>query len=314
MPPGPHVRDTIETVNAWIRTIDAPNRAIVKGVAAESGDGSRIGVYGSSQTETGVYGQSESGAGVAAMSTSSTGVFGRSESDCGVEGVSNTGPGVVGRGYNGGRGMAGFASSAEGVYGHSKTRAGVVGESDGFDGVFGISHNPAHAGVSGHNPGGLAGYFEGDVRVTGAMTVDRDVVCSNADCAEDFDVVDPSCAEPGAVMVLTETGALEPCTTAYDRRVAGVISGAGGYRPGIILDRSAPREARKPIALMGKVYCRADAGHGAIAVGDLLTTSPTPGHAMRVSDPARAFGAIVGKALAPLASGQGLIPLLVTRQ
>jgi hypothetical protein len=33
---------------------------------------------------------------------------------------------------------------------------------------------------------------------------------------------------------------------------------------------------------------------------------------MRAADPSRAFGAIIGKALAPLANILGLIPVLVT--
>ena len=71
---------------------------------------------------------------------------------------------------------------------------------------------------------------------------------------------------------------------------------------------------RMPLALVGKVYCKVDAGHGAIEIGDLLTTSPTPGHAMKAADPMRAFGAVIGKALRPLASGTGLIPILVALQ
>ena len=69
-----------------------------------------------------------------------------------------------------------------------------------------------------------------------------------------------------------------------------------------------------PIALMGKVYCKVDASYGAIEVGDLLTTSPTPGHAMKADDPLKAFGAVIGKALQPLELGQGLIPILIALQ
>jgi hypothetical protein len=54
-----------------------------------------------------------------------------------------------------------------------------------------------------------------------------------------------------------------------------------------------------------------DAQYSSIDVGDLLTTSPTPGHAMKASDPLRAFGAVIGKALRPLGSGRGLIPILI---
>jgi len=69
-----------------------------------------------------------------------------------------------------------------------------------------------------------------------------------------------------------------------------------------------------PIALMGKVYCKVDAQFAAIAVGDLLTTSPTAGHAMKADDPAKAFGAVIGKALRPLDAGLGLIPILIALQ
>ncbi len=65
---------------------------------------------------------------------------------------------------------------------------------------------------------------------------------------------------------------------------------------------------------MGKVYCKVDAQYGAIEIGDLLTTSPTPGYAMKANDPLRAFGAVIGKALSTLPEGTGMIPILVTLQ
>lgn len=60
------------------------------------------------------------------------------------------------------------------------------------------------------------------------------------------------------------------------------------------------------------MFCKVDARYGQIDVGDLLTTSATPGHAMVASDTAKAGGAILGKALRPLGQGCGLIPILVT--
>jgi hypothetical protein len=65
---------------------------------------------------------------------------------------------------------------------------------------------------------------------------------------------------------------------------------------------------------MGKVYCRVDAQYSPIEVGDLLTTSPTPGHAMKAVDAIKAFGAVIGKALKPLDRGVDMIPILVTLQ
>jgi hypothetical protein len=148
----------------------------------------------------------------------------------------------------------------------------------------------------------------GDVHVTG------DIRLTNADCAEDFEVCDGEDIAPGTVVVLSEEGFLRRSTQAYDRRVAGVVSGAGDYRPGLILDsREAPGN-RRSIALLGKTFCNVDATCAPIEVGDLLTTAELPGHAMKATDPARAFGSIIGKAMRPLTHGQGLIPILIALQ
>ena len=61
-------------------------------------------------------------------------------------------------------------------------------------------------------------------------------------------------------------------------------------------------------------YCKVDADIAAIAVGDLLTTSPTKGHAQKVLELERATGSIIGKALSPLDKGKGKIPVLVMLQ
>jgi hypothetical protein len=69
-----------------------------------------------------------------------------------------------------------------------------------------------------------------------------------------------------------------------------------------------------PVALSGRVYVWVDATHGAIHPGDLLTTSMTPGHAMKAGDRARAQGAMIGKAMTGLKTGKGLVLVLVTLQ
>jgi hypothetical protein len=152
------------------------------------------------------------------------------------------------------------------------------------------------------------------LRSNGNVEVVGDIRLSNADCAEDFDVAGTEEIEPGTVVVIDEEGAVNRSTQAYDKRVAGVISGAGDYKSGIILDNQVARKDRIPVALMGKVYCNVDARPSPIGVGDLLTTSSTPGHAMKVDDPVRASGATIGKALKGLAGGQGLLPILVSLQ
>lgn len=93
--------------------------------------------------------------------------------------------------------------------------------------------------------------------------------------------------------------------------MAGVIAGAGDLKPAIVLQRIETCK-RTPIALIGKTFCKVDASFGSIKAGDLLTTSSTPGHAMKAVDYTRATGAILGKALQHLENGQGLIPILVT--
>jgi hypothetical protein len=158
-----------------------------------------------------------------------------------------------------------------------------------------------------------AGLFQGDVTVTGNVSVHGDVILQNADCAEEFDLGVVKDTEPGTVMVLDRQGALQPSQEAYDKKVAGVVSGAGSYKPGLVLDkRQVPN--RVPIALLGKAYCKVDAQYASIEVGDLLTTSSTLGHAMKAIDAHRALGAVIGKALHPLQTGQGLIPILISLQ
>jgi hypothetical protein len=154
----------------------------------------------------------------------------------------------------------------------------------------------------------------GNVDMIGSLNVGGDITMPASDFAEDFQVAVGDVVEPGTVMVLDDDGTLSRSSKSYDRKVVGVISGAGDYRPGLILDRQRSSNGRLPLALVGKVYCKADAAFGPIEVGDLLTTSPTPGHAMKASDPAQAFGAVIGKALRKLESGRGLVAILVALQ
>ncbi len=162
----------------------------------------------------------------------------------------------------------------------------------------------------------------GDLNVSGTATVTGDVkvtgdvfLLTGGDCAEAFDVIPEAELEPGTVLVLGADGLLEESQVAYDRRVAGVVSGAGSLKPAITLNGTRSETGpRRRIALVGQVYCKADAQYGAIGVGDLLTTSPTPGHAMRASETERAFGAILGKAMESRESGRGLLRVLVGLQ
>jgi hypothetical protein len=326
------------------------NVAAVVGENTAQGDG--VFGVGHGVTGRGVVGTSEQQNGVTGVSTSGTGVWGTSQTHAGVFGESKDpgGNGVCGQNLASGRGVLGISTGGDavfgaatadgrGVVGTSDTHTGVEANSDSGAGVWATSNsgeaihaitnsgvfaaiaafnnnlNGTGAAVYGKKAGsiGHAGFFDGDVHVTRTVTVEGDVMLQNADCAEEFTVADPKRASPGTVMVIDETGLTVPCTKPHDHRAVGVISGGGEFRPALVLDRQGG-PSRRPIALMGKVFCKVDADLGAIRPGDLLTTSATEGHAMRLANAAEGRGAIIGKALAPLGAGRGMIPILVVLQ
>ena len=183
------------------------------------------------------------------------------------------------------------------------------GDNTGWKLHFGRSRESAGGAINTGTTGLLM-----TIQDDGSITIPGDIVLANADCAEEFDIEESAEVEPGTVMVLGHDGVLRQSASAYDKHVAGVISGGGDYKPGLILDKQQVQPNRKPVALVGKVYCKVDAQYAPIEVGDLLTTSPTPGHAMKADDPLRIPGSVIGKALRGLQSGQGLVPILVALQ
>jgi hypothetical protein len=301
--PGPPVVEI--PINGWSAD---PTVAAVAGENTAGG----IGVYGISDSGEGVKGWTMNDDANAAAVKGQADGYGP-----GVWGESNKGPGVLGTSKKdaGVTGFHGDPRLQETTVANDGAKAGVFGASEVGAGVLGYSRDPNSPAV--YAFGGLraialdktlAGFFQGDVQVTG------DVFLSGADCAEHFDAVDAKQIESGSVVVIDAGGGLRESEDAYDRKVAGVVSGSGSYRPAIIMDRQQSQEDRVPVALVGKVFCKVDARYSPIAVGDLLTSSPTRGHAMKAEDPLRAFGAVIGKSLGNLASGQGLLPILVCLQ
>ena len=55
-----------------------------------------------------------------------------------------------------------------------------------------------------------------------------------------------------------------------------------------------------PGRVSGRVWVKCDATLHAIEIGDLLTTSATPGHAMTALDSERSHGTVIGKAMTAL--------------
>ena len=138
---------------------------------------------------------------------------------------------------------------------------------------------------------------------------------TGADLAEKFPTSEA--LEPGTVVEIDpdNPGQLRKAHGAYNTRVAGVVAGANGLSKGIILGNLEGSENHTPIAMSGRVWVHADATHEAIEPGDLLTTSDLPGHAMKASDPSRAHGTVIGKAMTRLEKGKtGMVLVLVNLQ
>ena len=153
----------------------------------------------------------------------------------------------------------------------------------------------------------------GDINAQGTIT-GTNVVAKYQDIAEWV----PASGElaAGTVVVLNRERENEvtPSTSAYDSSVAGVVSD----RPGMILGEEGPNKER--VATTGRVKVHADATHAPIRIGDLLVTGDKPGTAMR-SEPIEIAGArihrpgtVIGKALQPLAAGEGDILVLLSLQ
>ena len=158
-------------------------------------------------------------------------------------------------------------------------------------------------------------HVNGNARVDGTHTVKVLSITGGADVAEPFSMSSQEVPK-GAVVVIDDAhpGQLRLSDRAYDKRVAGVVSGAGGVNPGLTLSQHELVEGGQNVALTGRVYVLADPVNGPIEPGDLLTTAATPGHAMKVTDHTQAQGAILGKAMSRLESGRGLVLMLVTLQ
>jgi hypothetical protein len=222
------------------------------------------------------------------------------------------GDGVVGRSQQGFAGRF-EADQGIGVFGRSSSRA-IVGTqgTTSCAGTYGVGGCAITGdGVVGRSQQGFAGRFEGKVLVRSLQ------ITGGSDIAEPFEITGAESIKPGMVASIDprHPGRLLISGKAYDRTVAGIVSGANGLNPGLTLkQKGITVDGTFPVALTGRVYCWADASNGPIQPGDLLTTSHTPGHAMKVTDYARAKGSIIGKAMTSLKTGRGLVLVLVTLQ
>jgi hypothetical protein len=122
-----------------------------------------------------------------------------------------------------------------------------------------------------------------------------------------------SLLQPGDVVIIDTINEGQVChtTQAYDNKVAGVISGANGIKPGLSLSQEDVLEGDYPLAMLGRVYVKVT---GKVAAGDMLTTSEIPGRAMAVKDNEAPRGSVIGKAMTSNDGGEGMVLLLVQPQ
>jgi hypothetical protein len=206
-----------------------------------------------------------------------------------------------------------------GVYGESQSSVGVWGKGINWIGVQGTTGGASSAGVYGEctNAAGYGGIFRNTAGglalwVDGKATVKTLEIQGGADIVEGFETGEHA-PEPGTVVVIDERypGELRPSDGAYDHRVAGVVSGAGGIAPGLRLGQAGMMDGETPVAMSGRVYVRCSAENGPIQPGDLLTTATEPGHAMKATSSERSHGTVIGKAMTSLDRGTGLVLVLV---
>jgi hypothetical protein len=310
--PGASIRGT--NASSVLELVNTTGGAGVAGYSRGTA-GNSWGVHGQSENSIGVHGYSvNGGTGVFGNSPKGTGVFGASEEQSGGFFTSKNGNGAYiesnsGRRLfdgaalqvmhkNGGSGIAIWARSA----GTNPANPVLVLESPGGSLIKGF--------------GGNGGEHEFIVENDGSIGGKQLTITGGSDLAERFSQADGTVAEPGTVMVIDadHPGHIKPSTGAYDRKVAGIVSGAGDIRPGLTLHQEGVAEGDTVMAIAGRVYVKAEALSSPIAPGDLLTTSDIPGLAMKASDDARSHGAVIGKAMTGLESGTGLVLVIVNLQ
>jgi hypothetical protein len=248
----------------------------------------------------------------------------------GVLGVSNTtvGIGVIGRSIDN-VGVVGEVTSetrlglgaSVGVLGQTSTTTGLT------EGVSGLVYSPnGTAGVFRNRGGGdiLVGEGptegphlfrfdgQGNLFLVGVLQMNS----PNADLAERVESQESLNAGDVIEIDPSAEGRFRKSRTRLSTLVAGIISSA----PAITLAnhgdiKGSPGADRHPVlALAGTVPVKVTNEAGPIQVGDLLTTSSTPGFAMRCADRVACAGAILGKALSPLSAQTGVVRALITLQ
>ncbi len=277
----------------------------VQGVTTYTG--STLTPYGGYFTVNGPKGRAVYGSALASVGVNYGGYF----ESAGDQGRGVYGSAVATEGVNYGGYFESAGDQGRGIYGSSSGTTGY----GGYFSATGDLGTGIYAEGTGMGGTSYAAVFKGNIKILSPNTGEPIMELGEGlDYAEGFDVSDEELITAGTVLVIDpETpGKLKMCDEDYDLKVAGVVAGAKGLGSGVRLGAD---QFDHDVALAGRVYCNVEAGSLGIKPGDQLTTSSTPGYAMKADDHGRSRGAILGKAMEPLAAGEsGQILILVTLQ
>jgi hypothetical protein len=321
-----------------------------RGVAGFADNYSGIGVYGSGGFGVGVQGDGTMGVkgvssvGPGVWGEGATGVWGQSQGGAGVYGQSTSGYGVQGQGPTGVYGRS-DAAGGQGIhgYGTANLTEGVIGTADGPNGA-GVYARAAGSGwlAIGVQADSVKSYgMYGNTDVAGGYGFyTPDKIYAGGGCVGCTSMLiakngGEETLEPGDVVVVTGITAplssqatrpaivVRKADAASSQAVVGVVEGryvfelvSGQER--VVEGARTTEEPAAPGEYLTVVYrglarVKVDARSGAIKVGDPLTIA-SASYAVPARAVDAASGNVIGKAMEPLATGQGLIWVLVDMQ
>lgn len=298
--------------------VDASNGTGVLGTA-DSETGVNRGVHGVSNTGVGVQGSA------AASSGTNYGIYGQTNSTAGYAGYFKGRIGtdssidfapVTRQMINLFNTQYAIGVQPNTLYFRSGGCAGIIlGSCFGVHGDFTWFRGGTHSDTEGE--AGSFGVRQMRLDAFGHLYVRGTVNPGGADFAEMLPAQDAD-LQPGDVLVIGSDGALARSTEPYQSTLAGVYS----TKPGLLGGAADGEDTtgKIPLAVAGVVPVKVSDENGPIRPGDSLTSSSTPGHAMRASKVTVGgvsffpSGVVIGKALEPLTSGTGVIRALVVMQ
>jgi hypothetical protein len=160
-----------------------------------------------------------------------------------------------------------------------------------------------------------ADFGDGDGRViTGELQIN-----GGSDLAENFDIIDDeeNYLKPGMLVSIDieKEGLLCITKQSMDKKIVGVISGANGIKPGMLMgQQNSIAYGKYPVALAGRVYVLCNEEGGEINAGDFLTSASQRGFAKKAGNLNDAQGAIIGKAMGKADSKTGYVLVLINLQ